>query len=82
MRRNSGAEEYKFVFSAQCQKRKMKIGGINQKKNRKNDPLSLVVDPSVRRKGNKKTWVKKHDLKENFPLAMFSQKKAQTWAKK
>jgi len=60
----------------------MKRGGRNEKKTKKNDPLTLVVDPFVRQKGNKKIWVKKEDLKENFPLAMCSQEKSQTWAKK
>lgn len=34
-RRNNVVEEYNFVFSALCQKRNKKRGGINQKKNRK-----------------------------------------------
>lgn len=54
-RRTSGVEEYKFVFNAQYQKSKMKIGGRNRKKTRKNDPLTLVVDPSIRKKGSKNT---------------------------
>jgi len=74
---NSGVDEYKFISSAQSQKRKM-----NKKKPRKNDPLTLVVQPSKRNKGSKMIWVKKYELKENFPLAMCSQEKSQTWEKK
>lgn len=75
-------EEQKFVFSAQCEKRKMKRGGRNQNKSRKNHPLTLIVDPFVRQKSNKKIWVKKEDLKERFPLSMYIQNKSQTWENK
>ena len=79
MRINSGVEEYNFICSAQYQNRKMRRGGRNEKKTRKNDALNLLVDPSIRQKVNKKTWVKKEELKEKFPLAMCNQEKSQTW---
>lgn len=76
-RRNSGVEEYKFISSAQYQRRKM-----NKKKTRKNYPLTLVVELCVRKKGSKKILVKKDELKENFPLAMCNQEESQAWEKK
>lgn len=56
---HSGAQEYKYVFSALHQKRKMKRGGTNSK----DDPPTLTVDLTVRRKGSKSIWVKKEEVK-------------------
>lgn len=75
---NNGVEKHKPVFSALCQNGKIKRGG----RNKKNDPLTYVMDLFVRQKGIKRIWVKKKEVKEKFPLPMWNQEEAQTGAKK
>lgn len=67
MKVEDGSKDNEYIFNDTCQRIKLKRGEINQKKNKKKYPLTLIENPSIRKKARKKIWKKKEERRDECP---------------